>query len=69
MAQLFTLPKTTPLTDSGNLIPGAKIYFFQAGTSTPQDTYTDKTLATTHAHPILADSDGRFPAIYLDESK
>lgn len=51
----------------GNGVPraGATLSFFQTGTSTPQNTYTDSTLATANANPVVADSNGLFPAIYL----
>jgi hypothetical protein len=45
---------------------GAKAYFFEAGTTTPRTTYTDAALSTPHTHPVLADGNGRFPAIFLD---
>lgn len=65
MSSLFTLPEQTPLV-SGALQPGAKLYFFQTGTTTPQNTYQDNARATPHANPVVADADGTFPAIYLD---
>jgi hypothetical protein len=51
----------------GNGVPrsGATISFFQTGTSTPQNTFTDSTLATPNANPVVADSNGLFPPIYL----
>ena len=68
-AKLFTLPKQTPFSNAGALIPGAKAYFFLNGTSTPQDVYTASDLLTSHPHPVLADGNGVFPAIYLDDTK
>ena len=64
MSKLFTLPKEVILTNSGALVPGALAYFYEAGTATPLSTYTDYTLGTAHAHPVVADGNGRFPAIY-----
>jgi hypothetical protein len=51
----------------GNGVPraGATLSFFQTGTSSPQNTYTDSTLATPNANPVVADSNGLFPPIYL----
>jgi hypothetical protein len=51
----------------GNGVPraGATYSFFQTGTSSPQNTYTDSTLATPNANPVVADSNGLFPPIYL----
>ena len=67
-AKLFTLPKQVPFTNSGALIPGAKAYFYLNGTSTPQDTYTTADLDVAHTNPVIADGNGRFPAIYMDAS-
>ena len=38
---------------------GGKVYFYVAGTSTPQDTYTDSTGKTANANPVILDSAGR----------
>jgi hypothetical protein len=64
--QLFQLPKQQNV--GPNLVPlaSAKAYFYATGTTTPQDTYSDSTLETEHDHPVVADTAGRFPAIYLD---
>lgn len=66
--KLFTLPKQFLLSNSGALIPGAKAYFYINGTSTLQAVYTTRDLAVAHANPVIADGNGRWPAIYLDES-
>lgn len=66
MSKLFTLPQQTTLTNTGALIPGARAYFYEAGTSTLLSVYTEYTLTTAHANPVIADSAGRFPAIYYD---
>ena len=47
--------------------PGALAFFYQAGSTTKQDTYTTQSLATPRDNPVVADSSGRFPAIYLDD--
>lgn len=62
---------------SGSLIPwidangdprsGAKAYFFDAGTTTPQIVYTTAALDIPHDHPVVADSSGSFPAVFLTE--
>jgi microcystin-dependent protein len=48
-------------------LAGAKAYFFEAGTSTPLDTFSDYGLTSEHTHPVEADGLGRFPAVYLDD--
>lgn len=44
----------------------SKLFFWQPGTTTKQNAYTDETLATPLSNPLSADSAGLFPAIYLD---
>ena len=64
---LFYLPKQIPL-DNGVVLPGAKLTFTATGTTTPQNTYTDVVLATPHANPVIADSEGVFAPIYFNPS-
>lgn len=44
---------------------GALVYFFDAETSTPRTTYTTAALSVPHEHPVEADGNGRWPAIFL----
>lgn len=54
------------LTDAnGDPLAGGKVYAYQAGTTTPQNTYTDSTLGTPNANPVVLDSAGSAP-IWLD---
>ena len=64
---MSTLPllNQTALDDNGDPIPGAKLYFYESGTTTPLDTYSDEALTTANANPVVADADGRWSAIYL----
>jgi hypothetical protein len=50
---------------NGDPLSGGLVYSYQAGTSTPQATYTDSTLGTPNANPVVLDSAGR-AAIWLD---
>lgn len=68
MAQILYLPKPIPLSTTGGLMSGAKLYTYLTGTSTPQAVYSDYTLTTPHANPVVADANGVFPAIYWDNS-
>lgn len=52
---------------NGDPYSGAKAYFFDAGTTTPQVTYTDAAFSIPHDHPVVANSSGMFPAIFLVE--
>lgn len=64
--QLFKLPRQ--LNYNGNLTttPGGKAYFYQSGTTTPQDVYQDADLTVPHANPVVADFLGLLPAIYMN---
>jgi len=42
--------------------------FFISGTTTRQNTFTNETLGTAHTNPVVADGNGIFPPIYLDDT-
>lgn len=63
---LFTLPKQVPINSAGQPLALAKAYFYRAGTTTPQNVYTTADLSVAHAHPVVADAAGVFPAIYFN---
>lgn len=46
------------LDDSGNLASGWKLYWYAAGSTTPQNTYTDSTGGTPQANPIILNARG-----------
>lgn len=57
-----------PWTDAnGDPYSGAKAYFFDADTTTPQAVYTDAALSIPHDHPVVADSAGQFPAVFMQQ--
>lgn len=62
---LFQTPYDTILDTNGDPVSGGKINFYEAGTSTPLDTYSDEDLTTANANPVVADSSGRIGPIYL----
>ena len=65
MAELYTNPARA--TDTANApLPGAKLYFYTTGTTTPVDVYEGSDLATPLSNPVEANSAGLLPAIYLD---
>lgn len=51
--------------NSGRVLGAARLYFFDAGTTTPQTTYSDSALTAAHPHPIEADAYGKWPGVYL----
>lgn len=65
-AYLFTSPRFRPLSISGEILPGATLTFYESGTTTPTDVYSDAGLTTPLTNPVVADASGEFPAIYLD---
>ena len=65
-AKLFTTPQAVRIDSTGTPYAGAKANFYETGTTTPADTYEDAALNTAHSNPVVADSAGQFPAIYLD---
>lgn len=68
MSALFAPPRYSPMSGNGTSYPGAKLYFFITGTTTPKDTFSDPDLDPSHvqSHPVVADSNGLFAAIYLE---
>lgn len=47
--------------NNGKPLAGGKVYSYEAGTTTPQVTYTDVSGNTAHPNPIILDSAGRVP--------
>ncbi len=66
MATLFK-PMDVQVDGDGISMAGAKIYFYQTGTSTPQDTFSQSDLDPSHVNPnpVVANADGLWPPIYL----
>lgn len=67
MASRFILPYA----DIGEGIKpasGAKLYFYDTGTSTPKDTYSDSAATTPNTNPVVANSSGVFGDIWLTGS-
>ncbi|MCA0846126.1 hypothetical protein [Salipiger thiooxidans] len=53
--------------DDGAVSPGAKMYVFEAGSTTPVITYSDPVYAFPQENPIPADASGYFPQVYLKD--
>lgn len=67
MAKLFTDAFYTAIDSDGDPISGAKWNFYETGTTTRQDTFTDNALSVAHANPVVADAAGRFAPIYIKD--
>lgn len=65
MPTIFQPPRAFIPNASGVKYAGAKAYFYITGTTTPKDTYTDFALTTPSANPVVADSNGDWATIYL----
>ena len=64
----FFIPSSylTALDNLGNVISGARCYFYDAGTTNALQTYSNYTLTSPNATPyITADAYGRFPPAYV----
>jgi len=62
---LFPPPKVQFSDNNGVPYSGGKVYFYEPGTTTPKDTYTDQTGDTANPSPVILDSRGE-AAIWLN---
>jgi hypothetical protein len=65
MASRFILP----FADVGTGIKpssGASLFFYETGTNTFRNTFTDQAATTPNANPVIADSNGLFSNIFID---
>lgn len=58
MATLITLPLFRVFDGSGAPLAGGKLYFYEAGTTTPKDTYADSGEVTPNTNPVILDAEG-----------
>jgi hypothetical protein len=65
MAGTIGLSLSQQFNSQGAPLAGGRLYFFQAGTTTPQSPYQDSGLAIPHANPIILDAAGRIPQFFL----
>jgi microcystin-dependent protein len=61
----YVSPYTELVDGNGVPLPGAQLFFYQTGTSTPQNTYSDSLLSVPNANPVVANAAGLFPSIFL----
>ena len=69
MSSMYNMPWTQAIDGAGNTLAGAKLYFYQAGTSTLQNVYADNDLTVALSNPVVADGGGRFVPIYLADAQ
>jgi hypothetical protein len=53
---------------NGEVLVGAKAYFYEASTLDPITVYQDYGLGTAHPNPVVSNGRGIFPAVFLDEA-
>ena len=51
--------------EKGRTLPKATLDFYESGTFTRKDTYSDSALSAVNPNPVVADGAGRFPDIFL----
>mgnify|MGYP001435631662 CR=1 FL=1 len=65
MASNFQQPKAQAFDSNGDPLAGAKLYFYDTGTTTPRAVYSDDGLSVAISQPVVADSAGRFAQIFV----
>ena len=55
---LMPYPKIRFFDANGKPLAGGKVYFYEAGTSTPKDTYTDSSGSAKNTNPVILDANG-----------
>jgi hypothetical protein len=65
LAPLAPVARQRAVSDLGSVSAGAKLYTYEAGTTTPLATYTDSGLSVANANPQIASAGGLFGPIYL----
>ena len=63
---LLPVPSLRAVDANGVPMSGALLQFYLTGTTTPTPVYTSATLGTPLSNPVVANSAGLFPAIYID---
>lgn len=58
MAIIQPYPRFKALLDDGTPAVGYKVYSYDAGTTTPKNTYADQSGATPNANPVILDGSG-----------
>lgn len=65
MSQIFLSPFVRATSNTNAILPGAKLYFFLTGTTTPATVYADNARTSPLSNPIVANAFGQFADIFL----
>jgi hypothetical protein len=68
MAGRFYLATPQILTDTGRALAGGKIDFYENGTTTRKNTWSNVGLSVLNANPVVIGADGRVPDIFANAS-
>jgi hypothetical protein len=69
MAGSISLSLSQQFDSTGAPLNGGLLYFYAAGTTTPQSAYQDYSLSLPWPNPMVLDSAGRIPAFYLADGQ
>lgn len=69
MSGTISLSMSQQFDSFGKPLKGGKLYFYAAGTTTPQSAYQDSDLTIPHPNPITLDAAGRLPQFYLADGQ
>lgn len=69
MAGSISLSLSQQFDSTGAPLNGGLLYFYAAGTTTPQSAYQDSSLTLAWPNPIVLDSAGRVPPFYLADGQ
>lgn len=69
MAGTLNLSLSQQFNSTGAPLDGGFLYFYAAGTTTPQSAYQDSALTLALPNPITLDSAGRVPAFFLADGQ
>lgn len=68
MATRVLLPREQVFSDIGIVGAGYRLFFYETGTTTKKNTYSDEGLTIANTNPVVADSTGRFGDIWISDS-
>ena len=66
MADMIQFNPPVAVGGYGTRIPGARAFFYDAGTLTPRAVFADVNFAIAHASPLVADAEGVFPPVFIN---
>lgn len=69
MAGSISLSLSQQFDSTGAPLNGGLLYFYAAGTTTPQSAYQDYSLTIPWPNPMVLDSAGRIPSFYLADGQ